>query len=88
MTNKQREVSEVVNELDDILKKWSGEYMTSAAEEEFIKTLTADREAVEKKIMEETKICTREGIHTCRLGAIHPPDNFCGTLQALTNKTE
>lgn len=38
----------------------------------------------EDAVLEEIKVCNRKGVHTCRLGAIHLPNNFCGTLKTLT----
>ena len=42
----------------------------------------------ERKIDEikQTRICNRKGVHTCRTGAIHIPDNYNGTLEALLTK--
>lgn len=43
---------------------------------------------MDKEKKNETIICNRKGIHTCRLGAIHIPDNFCGSLEQLKDTTQ
>lgn len=42
--------------------------------------LVKEVEAVESDLI----LCTRKGIHTCRKGAIHVPERFCGKLSELT----
>jgi len=36
-----------------------------------------------KKYEQEVIVCSKKGIHTCKLNAIHIPERFCGDIKKL-----
>jgi len=94
MTNQpERSVEEIVEELKIMLRE--AEIVTDYTGDVFIENLEEDKYTdwltqtlqAERQKREEAEpfICTRKGIHTCRVGAVHIPENFCGKLSTLTH---
>ena len=90
MTNKERSVGEIVAQLKrahpcivtDKIAVGNQSQVYIDVFNSFTQPLQAERQKRDGVV--ETVICNRRGIHTCRKGAIHIPENFIGTIEALT----
>ena len=65
--------------LDDDMPDFFDNWLGGLDGEDYIRLADEYAEVVSGDIV----ICNRKGVHTCRLNAIHLPNNFCGKLSTL-----
>ena len=88
MSEKNKKQDERV---EDLIKKvtecFEGKFTRDSERLGIILTqLVAERDEAVRRARDESNLvlCSRTGIHTCRLGAVHIPDELMEQIKALT----